>query len=710
MPEVHLADKYRPEKFRDVSGQESPVACLSGLIRRGQIGRNILPHGPTGSGKTSLVRIFARALNCDAPELDGSPCCRCATCTAEGDGQIAGFHEYNVSRYGGSRNAVADWAQQLNRDERQYRYRILFFDEAQALTREACDALLDHVERPADRVLFFFATTEVERLRPALRSRLFDLLIRPLPAASAVAFLRKHAEAERIDCEPGALELLAGLRNGFPRDLLLGLDRVREIGARLTVRQVRDAFDVDQTEVLVAYFEALADGDFDRQAELAFGWRETMADKIRWIQAFLVSLYHNNILRRRLVVDGVIESISEGARVRILDSFCMRLKVYDHPELEAFWQRLMNFWLVPDAGADETALGLRLTLFHRLVNDPSVEHELARLTQDWITPSAEAISAMSMSAAPRGFGPPPASPPGTRDEAMEPGFLTAGDVRRVINCASFLRQEHGLLFNVAFEISPGLLGEHDEEAAVASIRAFREELAAQAQVWGGEVRAWLTVIERDPFGVVGRVVAHLAAPPPTDPAYVDGLGRIEAWAAAWPRGCAPSGEGAVRVETAPAGSRPALKFHWDKVLALCAGLGRGVEAWDPAAGKPRPLLDLLGVRPRDARPITSHPLVEASELLSEAAIVSACSHRLDPLSAFDDWAWDEIATGWERDEFWERRATRDERERERELARLQQMFDGDATQLRASLDMAVSDWPVDPHARRRRWRGWWVRW
>ncbi len=557
-------------------------------------------------------------------------------------------------------------------------------------------------------MLFFFATTEVERIRPALRSRLFDLLLRPLPAAGAIAFLRKYAEAERIDCEWGALELLAGLRNGYPRDLLLGLERVREPGVRLTIRQVRDAFDVDQTEVLIAYFEALADGDLDRQTELAFGWRETMVDKIRWIQAFLISLYHNNILHRRLVVDGVIEAIPELARVRILDAFCLRLKVDNHLELESFWQRLMEFWLAPDAGADETALGLRLTLFHRLVNDHTLEHELARLTEGWVMPSDEALSAMSMSGAPRGFGPPPASSPSVNDEAAEPGYLTAGDVRRVVNCASFLRQEHGLLFNVAFEISPCLLGEDDEAVAVATIETFRDELIAQALVWGDEVRAWLTVLERDPYGVDGRIVAHLADSPTPDSADVDCFGRLEAWAAAWARERAPLGEGAVRVEAAPVGSKAALQFHWDKVLELCAGLGRGVEAWDPAAGKRRPLLDLLGVRPRDARPIVDHSLVEISELLSEAAIVAACSHRLDPLSAFDDEAWDEIATGWERDEFWERRATRDERERE--LAGLQQRFGDDATRLRAEVEALVNGWAADPRERRRRWRGWWVRW
>lgn len=707
MSKVNFADKYRPKTFAEVFGQKSAVACLSGLIKRGRIGRCLLVHGAIGSGKTTIIRIYAGGLNCDALEPDGSPCYRCETCASVGEGQIAGFHEYNVSRYGGDRKAIAEWVGQLNRDERHFRHRILFFDEAQALTKEACDTLLDHVERPADRVLFFFATTEAERIRPALRSRLFDLLIRPLPAADAITFLRKYAEAERIDCEPGALELLAGLRNGYPRDLLLGLERVHDPNSkRLTLAQIRAAFDVDQTEVLVAYFEALADGDLDRQTELAFGWQEKMADKIRWIQAFLVSLYHNNILHRRLVVDGVIEAIPESARIRILDSFCMRSKVFDHSGLEQLWHRLMDFWLVPDAGADETALGLRLTLFHRLVNASTDEAEIALLSEDWDAPSMEVESMMAMSAAPRGFGPPPVLSPGAGVAVDEPGFLTAGDVRQIVNCASFLVQEHGVRFNTAFEISPALLGVHDEESAVALVATFREDLAAQARAWGGELRASLTVLERDALGVVGRIVAHLDVPPALNSAEAGGIGRTEAWARAWARDQARSEDSAVRVEVATVGGRAALKFHWDKALALCAGLSTGVEAWDPATGKKRPLLDLLGVRPRDARPIMGHPIVEVPELLSDAAIVAACSYRLDPLSAFDDEAWDDVTTGWERDEFFERLATRTERVRE--LARLQQRFGDDAIRLRAEMDVVVSGWPADPRERRRRWRGWWT--
>ncbi|WP_187278853.1 AAA family ATPase [Methylobacterium sp. WL12] len=729
MSESTFADKYRPERFSEVFGQESVVTCLSGLIQRGQIGRHVLLHGSVGSGKTSLARLYARALNCEAPEQDGSPCCkRCITCspceTPSADGApcgrcppckkrrgktIAGFHEYNVSRRGGELAQVRAWAADLNQDETEFNYRVLFFDEAQVLTREACDALLDHVERPARRVLFFFATTEVERVREALRSRLFDLMIRPLPLPAATTFLRFYAEKQRVDCEPGALALLAGLRKGYPRDLLLGLDRVYERGnSRLTVRQVRDAFDIDQTEMLVAYFRALADGDLTQQTELLFGWRESAADRIRWIKAFLISLYYNNIQYRRVVVDGLIEAIPESARTTILDGFCQRLGLARHAELEPAWRRMLEFWPVSATEADETALGLRVALFHRLVNAGLTDaSEGDRPHRHASAPNPPARDVFPTVMASSGFGPPVAFPPCPGADVEAPGFVTVADVRQIINRASFLIQEHRVFFNIACEIRPVQFGVRDQDDGIALIAAFPEDLARQAAAWGGEHFASLTLLERDALGLVGRVVVYVPRPTPFRPTEVDCLARAEAWARDW-RGAEIENDSALLFEAAAADEAAALAFHWTSARTLCGGLDPDLEVWDPASAGCRPLGKMLKVKPRKSLgPVFGHPLVSATGLLSDPAIAAACRNRLEPISAFDDRAWTRIVTGWEREEFEERSATREERERE--LADMWRKASTDATASRAALEACLEQWPADPRARRRRWRGWWGR-
>ncbi len=527
---VNFADKYRPDTFTKVFGQESVVACLSGLIARNRSGRCILLHGAVGSGKTTLARIYARALNCEAPDPKDSPCLDCDVCRAWKAGRTLGFEEYNTSRNGGGDEAVDEALKAFYGRPKEARYRILFFDEAHTLTKDACDLLLNHVEMRKPDVVFLFATTEAERVREALRSRLFDLIVRPLAITEAIEFLRRAAEKECIEPEPGALALLAGLRKGYPRDLLLGLERVwNPDDPRLTVEQVRAAFDIDQTEVLVNYFTALADGERnperDLAAEIVFAWREAAGDKIRWIQAFLVHVYHNDILGRRLLVDGVIEAIPADVRAGIVRRFCDRLSLTDPVDLAPYWRRLMEFWPMPETAVDETALGLRLALFHQLVEAPPVNEpggaiEHARRTGQ--TAARASTIAATMFEPSQGFGPPPAPRQGTRSVKDQDGFLSQGDVRRIVHAASFLVQEYGVLFNAAFTVRPAVLGVPGPDAAVAAIAAFRDDLAAQARVWDGEVIAGITLLERDEGG--GRR-PHGRAPARADPVRPGGRRR-----------------------------------------------------------------------------------------------------------------------------------------------------------------------------------------
>lgn len=151
---LNFADELRPNTFAKVFGQESVVACLSGLIARGRIARCILLHGSVGSGKTTLARIYARALNCTAPDPRSSPCYACPNCGSSHDDPIPGFKEYNISRKGGGDEAVDEALKAFYGRPKEARYRILFFDEAHTLTKDACDLLLNHVEMRTSDVVF----------------------------------------------------------------------------------------------------------------------------------------------------------------------------------------------------------------------------------------------------------------------------------------------------------------------------------------------------------------------------------------------------------------------------------------------------------------------------------------------------------------------------------------------------------------------------
>ncbi|KQT09045.1 hypothetical protein ASG40_10305 [Methylobacterium sp. Leaf399] len=711
---LNFADKYRPSTFDEVFGQKSVVDCLSGLIERGRIGRCVLLHGAVGSGKTTLARIYARALNCKAEDPKSSPCYDCEACGASQADSILGFEEYNISRYGGGKETVERELKAFYGRDKVSRYRIMFFDEAHMLTKDACDLLLNHVEECRSDVVFLFATTEVERIREALRSRLFDLLVHPLAITDAIEFLYQAVVKEGIRHESGALELLAGLRKGYPRDLLLGLERVCDRrDCVLTVAQVRAAFDVDQTLVLVDYFKALADSDRDsdrdRPAEVVSAWQEAAPDKIRWIQAFLVHVYHNEILGRRLVVDGVIEAIAADVRADIVWSFCKRLGLTDPADLASYWVRLMNFWSSPVTEVHETVLSLRLTLFHRLAASTALDDAKeatgrgSRTGHATASASATARAALGPSS---GFGPPPTPRPGARKVKDHNGYLTLYDVRQIVHAASFLAQEYGVLFNVAFKIRPALIGAREAHAAVTAIMAFRDDLAAQTRAWGGELIASITVLERDDQGMVGRIVAHLYAPNLQEPADADGAGQTGDWARAWRDGAKRLRGDAVVFEPAPAGARAALKFHWKQTLDLCAGLDEEVEAFDPTSGKHVSLLKLLRVKARRPGPVRDHPLVAIPAPLSDESIATACRSRLEPLSAFDDSAWGELTTGWELEEFPERRATR--AERECRLAGVFQRFGEGTPEASAEVERIVGTWPSDPRRRQRRWRGWWA--
>lgn len=710
MKKLAFALKYRPKRFQDVYGQNHPVQFLSNLIRRGQISRNLLLFGSVGSGKTTLARLYGRALNCESPDEQGSPCNVCDVCSITDFDRYEhyderrrfekiGFFEYDVPRKGGQKDDIDEFLRRCYvSPSKGQRNRILFFDEAHLVTKGGAERLLKSVEEPKPNVTFIFATTEPTRLLIALRSRLTPLEVRPLPPKLAKNFLELHAAKEGIDYEPEAMALLAGLKHGYPRDLLTGLEQLFDSDEkeRVTIEKVRSVFDVDQTVVLIDYFSALGEGDFDRQIQIIDAWREPRGEIIRLIQVLLIAIYYNNILGSNATIDALIRSISDCERKVVLDRFCASFGMDNWADLRPFWRKLIEFWKISDSQLNDTAAMLRIVLFQDLVNQSIESPALERSN----IPGTRSQNLT----VPQHTGPAPpqeavanfADIDGS-DADADASFLRLEDVRTIINSASFLMQEYNYGFNFSVELRPELFGLHDAAEALYLIAAFCQDVEDHATRVMGCSFASMAVRQRT-LTVSALIVVHVSRPE-TD-VSVEEFMHLNTWCCEWRRNERfDPVDDALLIKVAPFDLRGALKFHWSETVKLCFGM----DALLTYRGKP--LHKLLGLRTVESFNSIRPPIVSVSGQLRPDHVRYACRYGMSPLSAFDMRAFDQIQSGWERSEHLDRIMLR--QEREEDVERIVEKSGTEGPSFRAQMDALERLWAIPPERRPRVWPTWW---
>ena len=259
-PHQALYRRWRAQTFSEIVGQTAVVETLRNAVRSDRVSHAILFVGPRGTGKTSLARILAKALNCTDLQ-DGDPCDRCEACVSIREGRAMDLIEIDAASNRGI-DAIRDLRDRINYAPTDLRRKVYILDEAHQITKDAWNALLKSLEEPPDFVAFMFASTHPQDFPPAILSRLQRYDVRRLSVDEIEGKLARILAAEAVEAEPGAVRLIARLAAGGMRDAESMLDQILAAGGgRIDEAAVRELLGLADTEVVARLIGALVEGD-----------------------------------------------------------------------------------------------------------------------------------------------------------------------------------------------------------------------------------------------------------------------------------------------------------------------------------------------------------------------------------------------------------------------------------------------------------------
>jgi len=254
-----LYRKWRPDEFEEVKGQEHVVTTLKNQITHDRIGHAYLFCGTRGTGKTTVAKLFAKAVNCEHPLEDGSPCNECPTCKAIRAGSSLNVIEIDAASNNGVDN-IRDIRDEVQYSPTEGKYKVYIIDEVHMLSIGAFNALLKTLEEPPSYVIFILATTEAHKIPITILSRCQRYDFRRISLETIYERLAELLKREEIEAEEKAIRYVAKAADGSMRDALSLLDQCIAfyLGQTLTYEKVLEVLGAVNVDVFNRLMECIA--------------------------------------------------------------------------------------------------------------------------------------------------------------------------------------------------------------------------------------------------------------------------------------------------------------------------------------------------------------------------------------------------------------------------------------------------------------------
>ncbi|GAB6160291.1 DNA polymerase III subunit gamma/tau [Howardella ureilytica] len=256
-----LYRKWRPETFSEVKGQDPIVKTLKNQVASSHTAHAYLFNGTRGTGKTSVAKIMAMAVNCENP-TDGEPCLKCSTCLSIAKGSNLNIREIDAASNNGVDN-IREIKEDVIYKPTSGRYKVYIIDEAHMLSSAAFNALLKTLEEPPEYVIFILATTEISSIPITISSRCQRYDFKRISVETISDQLTELAEKENILIEEKAVRYIARSADGAMRDALSLLDRCVSfsVGEEITYENVLDILGAVDTDTFSEMYNCLKDGN-----------------------------------------------------------------------------------------------------------------------------------------------------------------------------------------------------------------------------------------------------------------------------------------------------------------------------------------------------------------------------------------------------------------------------------------------------------------